>query len=533
MDEGTLETAITAYSAQLQQVESALLAGLDPSQQADLLKLKEDLSQLIELTEASLVSVKKSRLLATLEEDDGLQSLATGTPANGGLDNEFAAFYSEVGEVSGSSSDMREREDEREDEDDGEVEDDDEVEGEVDALSGTKVRAPYRTSWGTLEYHNAMIVGTESCDRNEAQVRVLYVHPTQKSMKPCPFFLEDKCRFADNCRFSHGEVVYVSELREFLESNLTNLQEGSSCLARQDDGIWYSGKITDIDNDFYTVKFDSALLKNVMVEADGVIPPLREDDMPSCSDSEDDDNGEGEAAFPIVLTQEEDWAPSGSSSAFGGWEAHTRGIGSKLMLKMGYEYGKGLGKTSEGRVEPVLAVVLPKGKSLDQCAELTARKTQSKVAKGKDGQKVSRNKRTRKARAHNTGGCHNVFDFLNRKLGNGDANPEAGGTCGPPPSHTPSSQGAGVEAYKGGKSTKRNLNVKLFQAAERVTQTEREIQRLTESLSRRTGRDSSMVTHLEEKLSAARSLLVQQKAQELSAQRENRKADTHKKMTEF
>lgn len=30
-----------------------------------------------------------------------------------------------------------------------------------------------------------------------------------------------------------------------------------------------------------------------------------------------------------------------SSTNFGGWEAHTRGIGSKLMLKMGYEYGKG------------------------------------------------------------------------------------------------------------------------------------------------------------------------------------------------
>lgn len=29
------------------------------------------------------------------------------------------------------------------------------------------------------------------------------------------------------------------------------------------------------------------------------------------------------------------------TSNFGGWEAHTRGIGSKLMLKMGYEYGKG------------------------------------------------------------------------------------------------------------------------------------------------------------------------------------------------
>ena len=30
-----------------------------------------------------------------------------------------------------------------------------------------------------------------------------------------------------------------------------------------------------------------------------------------------------------------------SSADFGGWEAHTRGIGSRLMLKMGYEYGKG------------------------------------------------------------------------------------------------------------------------------------------------------------------------------------------------
>lgn len=46
-------------------------------------------------------------------------------------------------------------------------------------------------------------------------------------------------------------------------------------------------------------------------------------------------------------------------------------------------------------------------------------------------------------------------------------------------------------------------------------------------------RDASIVKHLEEKLSAARQLLAQQKAQELSVQKEHRKADTHKKMTEF
>lgn len=202
MDEETLEAAISTYGAQLQQVETALSAGLDPSQQTDLLKLKEDLLQLIELTEASLVSVKKSRLLASLEDSDELQSnnqetAADTNSAHNSLDNEFAAFYNELGESSGSSSDNRERDKVEEQAD--EEEDDEE---EEDALSGTKVRAPYRTKWGTLEYHNAMVVGAEPPDGEEAQVRVLYVYPTQKSMKPCPFYLEDKCRFDDNCRYN-------------------------------------------------------------------------------------------------------------------------------------------------------------------------------------------------------------------------------------------------------------------------------------------------------------------------------------------
>ena len=47
----------------------------------------------------------------------------------------------------------------------------------------------------------------------------------------------------------------------------------------------------EIDNGFYTVKFDSQLLKDAVVEADSVIPPLREDD-PLSSDSDLEDTGD-------------------------------------------------------------------------------------------------------------------------------------------------------------------------------------------------------------------------------------------------
>jgi len=53
-----------------------------------------------------------------------------------------------------------------------------------------------------------------------------------------------------------------------------------------------------------------------------------------------------------------------SDEPLGNWEKHTRGIGSKLMIQMGYIIGTGLGKQSDGRIKPVEAQVLPAGKSL-------------------------------------------------------------------------------------------------------------------------------------------------------------------------
>ena len=69
-----------------------------------------------------------------------------------------------------------------------------------------------------------------------------------------------------------------------------------------------------------------------------------------------------------------------------------------------------MGKTSEGRVEPVLAVVLPKGKSLDQCAELTGRRTQSKTSNNGEKAANKKKRRKRKGRAGPSGGRRNGFE---------------------------------------------------------------------------------------------------------------------------
>lgn len=519
MDEDSLQTALQTYDAQLQQVELALGAGLDPSELADLRQLQGDLKELIELTEASLVSVRKSKLLASLDGEHPAQD-----------DAEYLAFQQALTEVvevpaaPGAEADTAPEgqagpepsqpgPEEEEEEEGGE----DSEEEEEEELSGRKVNAPYYSSWGTLEYHNAMIVGTEEASDGSAGVRVLYLYPTHKSLKPCPFFLEGKCRFQENCRFSHGQVVSMDELRPFQDPDLSSLQAGSACLAKHQDGLWYPARITDVDSGYYTVKFDSLLLKEAVVEGDGILPPLRTE--PAGSSDSDSSDADDPSYAKVVDTSTAEHRTC--SSAFAGWEVHTRGIGSRLLAKMGYEFGKGLGRHAEGRVEPVHAVVLPRGKSLDQCAETLQR------AAG--GRKAAAHRPPRcRGRGRRPGGRpppRTVFDVLNEKLQG-----RAPGALEP---GAPPAGRSSKELYHASKSTRRALSLRLLQTEGKIEQAQRDIRGLQQALARHAGRHSTTVAQLEEKLAGARRQLGQLRAQEAGLQREQGKADTHRKMTEF
>lgn len=53
-----------------------------------------------------------------------------------------------------------------------------------------------------------------------------------------------------------------------------------------------------------------------------------------------------------------------SHASFGAFEVHTKGFGSRLMAKMGFVEGTGLGKAGQGMVQPIQVVKRPKSLGL-------------------------------------------------------------------------------------------------------------------------------------------------------------------------
>lgn len=521
-DEGTLREAIENYKDQISKVNKCIQEAAPGAEYEELLSLKENLEELLKLTNESLNSLeqKQNDVVNTAEEEEDP------------FEKEYALFKAQLeaeGEERNSENQKSIENDSKFDNDSSPQADEDcGIQNELDSLIGKKCRAPYSNKYNAVEYHNALIVGIEIpeaiSDLNHIKVRVLFTNPTERDMVPCPYFLDDKCNFGeDRCNFSHGYLASFGDLQEYQEPDFSNLKVGSRVLAKIGNAkVWKSTAIEDIVSDEQVLVKHEGNFASVPIH--DILPLTVEDDDSDLSSDDENDmaalRSHQESMVELSLSREP------QSQKIGDWEKFTKGIGSRLMAKMGYVVGTGLGKNGEGRLDPVEAVVLPAGKSLDHCMNLkeaaggsndlfSAEKLQKKLAL----REIRRSERAYRREKHKE--KHDVFNFINTKLTN---------------EVTPSSSAKlrANEALRNklAKTSGRELNIERMKIAEDIKDAERRIYVLNESLTRQksgTLNYKNMLARLE----SERGKLSSLKNIDQKVEREQTLRETKRKMTIF
>lgn len=528
-----LEESLRQYEQQLQAVDLALQSS-DASQAADLAELKRNLEEVISLTKTSLQTTKNESSETVLEQSHEDSS-------SNSIDDEFARFQAEIAGLGGGGPETSVTEDSSAQEDHSK-----ELAELSSHLEGSKVRAPFSKDWGQMEYHNAIVLSIEAvgiAHVDDIKVNVMFTHPTAPSMKPCPFFLDGRCKFSvDRCRFSHGHAVPVSELREYSEPSFCSLTRGSMCLIRNGsgDGLWQLATVDADQAALAQAGVNKVMVrvsktgKTLSVDIGDILPLPGEEGDSGASDS---DSGSEEGSEGPVSRQDGDddlsvpmvaWLAENSSSfPLGLWEKHTKGIGSKLMEKMGYVWGEGLGIRGNGRTEPVEAVILPAGKSLDKCMELR------EMGMTKDSAKVQRKmllklkKQEQKLERgyHKAAKSESVFDFLNGQIFSTKRN-KAGDAQPVLAKDRSSSQALKSTSTKG-------LSVEALQVTEAIKRAQREITRLGQSSARNKDRDKVMHAHVEKQIEEQKKLIQQLQSKERSILAEQQHRKGHDKLRIF
>ncbi|XP_022222615.2 zinc finger CCCH-type with G patch domain-containing protein [Drosophila obscura] len=454
------------YEAQLVAVEQALENATDEQQREELAALRTNLQELLALT----------------RETESDQRAEQGDI----LDDELLRLKSELNELEEAAATVGATKNEDEEQ---ELKD---LRAKYNALIGEKCSAPHEHSWGALSYHNALICGVDdeviinSNSVLDVRLRVLYINPTHCEMLPCAYYLEGECRFDEiRCRYSHGALVPGASIKSYIPPDFPRLARNCPVLAKMPDRLWHRGRVLCANFVEQTCRVrldrqDKERERDFQFEELYPLIAEEEDELTSedsgsslqygSSDEIDSDMDDLEAAHRSRMVELSLFTFK-PTEKLGAWEQYTRGIGSKLMEKMGYIHGTGLGSEGRGIVTPVSAHILPQGRSLDACMEMreAANGDQDYFSVERKLKRDQRrqNKASEKAYARETKRT-DVFSFLNGSvLGSGESG----------------HQGRPKTSDLHQHSTK-TLNVETVRVADDIRRKQRDIAKVKQSLDR-------------------------------------------------
>ncbi|CAH0722496.1 unnamed protein product, partial [Brenthis ino] len=483
-----LSSSLGEYEDQLSMVKNALQSAKNASEREPLLALEAELQELINLTKESLDAQNVKEIHP--------EHKTTNESSPTELDDEYALFMKEMAETGAYQENNDNSKDETQHSENSDIED------ELSSLLGMKCAVYHTHTWGGQpSLHNAMVssvVPRQDDDQfNDLQVKVLFTHPTHAEMLPCPFYLNGDCKFSDEqCRYSHGAVVQLSDLKEAIEPDYNGIKVGSRILMKikpPDDEdmttakkstekyhLWHRAivKEVDLEKKSCVVKVEHGVTGEKRKSADHFV--LFEEIFPLNTEGDDTDTDDSlsDTEYPDSKTVKTDHNQAllvekslqNNAPAMGEWERHTRGMGSKIMLSMGYVPGTGLGAAADGRLAPVEARVSA-GKSLDHCmaiSEKLAAKDPLKVEqklKRLQTREEERNKRAYEREKERE--RRNVFNFLNNTLGDKSEASE------------PGTNALSIDIKQ---STSKDLNIEKFKVEQDCKKVENEILKLSNSL---------------------------------------------------
>ncbi|CAN6239190.1 unnamed protein product [Urochloa humidicola] len=493
--ERQLEQQLQEQQSSLAAVDEALAA--DPSN-TDLLEVHEELLAAIKDAEEGLLDLKRSRLVK--QQDD---IFPNDEPASQGPEVAVETL------------------------------DPDDVSPEPLVSHDFSVGSKCRFRHNNGRWYNGCIIGFEG----SSDARISFLTPTSENMAMCKFFLQQRCRFGSNCRMSHGIVIPTSALKKFTPTRWQQSLVGSSILAAsgRHSGLWRRAELQSWD--------ENLKMGQVVFQDDGSSARLTSDSL-SLSEyadmSSEDDEGsssEEESEFSDEADQEDGCVHQGlgllepanfsgiqtDTVIFAKWEHHTRGIASKMMAKMGYREGMGLGVSGQGMIDPIPVKVLPPKQSLDHA--LAAVEADGSVGSGKKRSRGGKRKREKKiaeqARAAKAEEAErSVFSFINSHLVNQDM-PE----------------GSAIKVRKGPSGqanghAKKEDRRSLVAYEEEVKELRIQVERL-EEMKNRNRKDKAVFEAASRKLEETRKALADAEATQASATNAVARKEKEKKWLKF
>ncbi|KAI7849020.1 hypothetical protein BDC45DRAFT_561208 [Circinella umbellata] len=259
----------------------------------------------------------------------------------------------------------------------------------------------------------AIIIDNKNNDPNESTVFI--ATPITRATVPCSEFLSGRsCSCA-----THGITIPNNDLlpMEVLSQENYHLDQKVWVKNNNSDGIYVMATVEDhleTTGEWRVQIISTRQTKTVqtLLPVIDLLDDMHNDSSSNADDMSDqnkDDDDDGDRFAIDIMEQKRQ-----NHDQWAGWQQHTTGFGAKMLAKMGYVTGQGLGRESQGLVNPIEATKRRGGDRLGLGTSTAPEK--KKTIHKKKSKKQQKQRQLQKPQVN-----QDIFSVMNKMLANNNS----------------------------------------------------------------------------------------------------------------